>query len=196
MEQTVHPFNFEECVIPQESVEQMLGIETDYRNHISRDFFETRLGFKSSPEKEMDLDQEVTKESIFTSTIKKWEEENVLCPGPTSRKASSKIASITFTDLIRGSHLSTDSFTSETDKSPDIIETDTTVPGDGERKVTDKWGFVVEDPTSVANNQPKGSSRSQNKLEEKWLDILRDWSSYSEEKKKRICKKYVTVNTI
>ena len=64
MEQTVHPFNFEECVIPQESVEQMLGIETDYRNHISRDFFEARLGFKSSPEKEMDLDQEVTSDSI------------------------------------------------------------------------------------------------------------------------------------
>lgn len=184
MENVLHPFDFEVCQLPQQSVEQMLGIEIHPElTAPPQDFFHKRLGF-GEISTEIDLDN-VDNKNIKRSSIANWKEEEMFCNQP-SRKQSSRIASVLLSDIING----LESFSGINDREEtNLKDTPEIDHSDDKRKVTDKWGFVVEDPAELSNNTSRNNSRAQNKLEEKWLDILRDWGSYSEEKKRRISKK-------
>lgn len=58
---------------------------------------------------------------------------------------------------------------------------------DSPRKHVDKWGFVVEDPTDLGETLSKSKRKQQHLLEEKWLQILREWDDYNADRKKRVC---------
>ena len=185
MEDTLHPFDFEICKLPQQSAESMLGIEIHPElTAPPQDFFHNRLGFGESPP-EIDLYDISEETGTLKSKAPQWNDEELYSNQP-SRKQSSRIASVLLLDIISG----IGSFSGlPADREETIKEAPEIDNSDDKRKVTDKWGFVVEDPAEVSNNPTRNNSRAQNKLEEKWLDILRDWGSYSDEKKRRIGKK-------
>ena len=184
---TIHPFDFEACELPSKSVEYLLGIEST-NIEVSNSFFQERFGLQFENTYAVDLNKTLTQLNPAQSLVNKT--ENKLPSG--SKKLTSHIASISTFDLLRAPHFSHSNSSlsrsnDDNDGAPKAISQDA---DDDKRKVTDKWGFVVEDPTELANSTSRGNSRYQNKLEDKWLDILKDWASYSEEKKRRIFKKY------
>ena len=56
--------------------------------------------------------------------------------------------------------------------------------------LVDKWGFVIEDsdaalPSSVI--ETKKQREKETNRAEKWVSVISQWNSYSEEKKKKVC---------
>ena len=184
----LHPFDFEACQLPRLSVEQLLGIDGSFAGvQPTANFFHERLHFNGEAALfEIDVDGDEVSGTAQRGPMLSWKEEKANVPIPVNRKLNSLLTSITTSDILRSA---SGAFSQESElersSTPEIDARD------DKRKVTDKWGFVVEDPSEATTNSSRGSSRAQNKLEEKWLDILRDWNSYSEEKKRRICKKFV-----
>ena len=189
MDEAIHPFDFESCQLPHQSVEQMLAIQQGAGGmQPTADFFHERLNYNGEAsffEIDVDVD-DVPETFVLRNPMGPWKEEKMF-NALSAPRLSSLVASVSISDVIRSPSAFTGSFNQESD--PERVATPEVDVADDKRKVTDKWGFVVEDPSEAASSVPRGNSRSQNKLEEKWLDILRDWSSYSEEKKRRICKK-------
>ena len=174
----LHPYDFAVCQIPSQSPEQMLGINISIKRPPS-DVFHQRLQFISSSEPSMDLDFE---EDPLLNSFDEWNESNFTS---ILKKTGAMTSSVTIHDITDPS-LNLRYISQEIEAEPKMIGTDKP------NKITDQWGFVVDDAigdNATTMNNNRQNSRSLSKLEDKWLDILKDWNSYSEEKRKRICKK-------
>jgi hypothetical protein len=181
---SLHPFDFEACEPPKESIEQMLEI-CGGDSPVPENFFVDRLRIPSADEQFINLEAAIEFQNLRDSSDKWNEEEILLAPLVNLRtarvsKQSSHIASISLTDLVKYPR---NTFRQSTKIEQQQLET----KQEDKRKVFDKWGFVVEDPKD-ASIPRQNTTRSQTKLEEKWIDITKEWPSYSEEKKRRTLK--------
>ena len=122
--------------------------------------------------------------------------EELLKSGASETSTQIKSAPIPTIEIVTEANTSSSSLTTSSNSHPNInnsseskdeepVEKPVEKQKESPRKLVDKWGFVVEDPADI-ETVSKSKRKHQHQLEEKWIQILREWDDYNADRKKRV----------